>query len=145
MSSVPAVPTLAVPTGLIGTSMSAAKPALTKAGFTHIVVAGGHGITEGTKVTEVTHAGETVPPDTKIVLTGAAAPTPAKTLVPTNNGTHRTAPTIGADCRPGDEKDYRVCAGHKAWVDGQLEYANCLDSGGSWDIPDQSCTRPRAH
>ena len=51
----------------------------------------------------------------------------------------RTPPKYGYQCRPGDAERYDVCAGHKAWVEGQREYANCLDSGGTWDIPSRSC------
>jgi hypothetical protein len=52
----------------------------------------------------------------------------------------RQPPTYGYQCRDGDEAKYQVCAGHKAWVDGQVEFTNCLDSGGTWD--NEQCVRP---
>lgn len=55
----------------------------------------------------------------------------------------RTAPQYGYQCRDGDEATYSVCAGHKAWTDGQVEYANCLSSGGTWNIDAQRCDRKR--
>lgn len=56
--------------------------------------------------------------------------------------TTRIPPTAGYQCRDGDEKLYEVCAGHKAWVDGQVEYANCLDGGGTWNVALQRCDYP---
>ncbi|GHF56017.1 hypothetical protein GCM10017566_31410 [Amycolatopsis bartoniae] len=56
--------------------------------------------------------------------------------------TTRAAPRYGYQCRDGDEKLYSVCAGHKEWVDGQLEYTNCLSGGGTWDVKTQRCVHP---
>ena len=51
----------------------------------------------------------------------------------------RPAPQYGYQCMPGDEKYYSVCAGNKAWIDGQIEYDNCINSGRTWDIATQKC------
>lgn len=51
----------------------------------------------------------------------------------------RSAPTAGYQCRPGDNAVYEVCAGHKEWVDGQREYADCQNGGGTWNIARQEC------
>ncbi|RZS44408.1 hypothetical protein EV193_101284 [Herbihabitans rhizosphaerae] len=51
----------------------------------------------------------------------------------------RPAPKTGAECRDGDELRYPVCAGHRAWVDGQLALA-CLGSGGLWNAVTRVCT-----
>jgi hypothetical protein len=51
----------------------------------------------------------------------------------------RQAPQYGYQCMPGDEKHYSVCASHKAWIDGQIEYDNCISSGRTWDIAAQKC------
>ncbi|WP_162788786.1 hypothetical protein [Amycolatopsis albispora] len=51
----------------------------------------------------------------------------------------RPAPTAGYQCRDGDEERHEVCAEHKRWVDGQVEFTNCLDSGGVWDEEAQRC------
>ncbi|MDT7800147.1 MAG: hypothetical protein QOI78_3580 [Actinomycetota bacterium] len=67
--------------------------------------------------------------------------TPATTTVRKATPT-RKAPQYGYQCRDGDETKYEVCAGHKAWVDGQLELTNCLDGGGTWDVDTQRCVRP---
>lgn len=62
--------------------------------------------------------------------------------VPEPSETTRTPPTAGYQCLEGDEKIYDVCAGHKAWTEGQIEYAECIDSGGVWDVPSQTCEHP---
>lgn len=54
----------------------------------------------------------------------------------------RSAPTAGYQCRDGDEKHYEVCAGHKEWVDGQVEFAECHDNGGTWSVRGQRCVYP---
>ena len=54
----------------------------------------------------------------------------------------RKPPQYGYQCRDGDELKYDVCAGHKAWVDGQREFTDCLDGGGTWDQVAQRCIRP---
>ena len=51
-------------------------------------------------------------------------------------------PQYGYQCRDGDEVKYEVCAGHKAWVDGQREFTDCLAGGGTWDVGTQRCVRP---
>jgi membrane-bound lytic murein transglycosylase len=51
----------------------------------------------------------------------------------------RRAPQYGYQCMPGDEKRYNVCASHKAWVDGQVEYDRCINSGRTWDVAAQKC------
>ncbi|PFG57135.1 hypothetical protein ATK36_0697 [Amycolatopsis sulphurea] len=51
----------------------------------------------------------------------------------------RKPPQYGYQCRDGDEAKYKVCAEHKSWVDGQVEFADCLDSGGTWDEDKQRC------
>jgi cytoskeletal protein RodZ len=56
-----------------------------------------------------------------------------------NEPPNRPIPTAGYQCRPGDEKLFEVCASHKAWVDGQVESANCMKSGRTWDIAAQKC------
>ena len=56
-----------------------------------------------------------------------------------NEPPNRPIPTAGYQCRPGDEKLFEVCASHKAWVDGQVESANCMKSGKTWDIATQKC------
>lgn len=146
-----AAATKQVPKGLVGKTMREAKAVLAKAGFDHVAIAGGHGVTDATKVTEVSHAGKRVAPDTKIVLTGKAVVSTRPTAVDEASGEHATAPhterrhapSYGAQCMPGDEQHYSVCAGHKRWVDGQVEYANCLHSGGHWDVASQSCVHGR--
>jgi len=45
----------------------------------------------------------------------------------------------GYQCRDGDETKYQVCAEHKAWVDGQLEFTNCTSTGGTWSDEEQRC------
>jgi hypothetical protein len=51
----------------------------------------------------------------------------------------RPAPQYGYQCMPGDENLYAVCAGHKAWIDGQIVYDACLAAGKTWDIATQTC------
>jgi hypothetical protein len=51
----------------------------------------------------------------------------------------RPAPQYGYQCMPGDESLYAVCAGHKAWIDGQIVYDACLAAGKTWDIATQTC------
>lgn len=48
-------------------------------------------------------------------------------------------PTAGYQCWEGAEEIYDVCRQHKEWVDGQVEYAECIDAGGSWNIARQTC------
>lgn len=68
----PAPATIKVPTDLVGKTVGRAKKELAKAGFTHLVIAGGSGITDSSKVAAVSHEGEKIKASTKIVLTGAA-------------------------------------------------------------------------
>ena len=78
----------------------------------------------------------TVPPTSSV----SAPPTASK--APVRKTPTRKPPQFGYQCRDGDEAKYEVCAGHKAWVDGQREFTDCLDSGGTWDIENQRCKRP---
>lgn len=89
----PAIAIAKVPTGLEGKTMADAKAALARAGFTHVVVAGGTGITGSTEVTGVTHAGESLAVTTKIVLTGQA-PEPSTAPATTPPG----GPCTGDQC-----------------------------------------------
>lgn len=82
----------------------------------------------------------TVPP-TASATASPPAPTTTKKASVRRTPT-RKPPQFGYQCRDGDETKYDVCAGHKAWVDGQLEFTDCLDSGGTWDIENQRCKRP---
>jgi hypothetical protein len=79
-------------------------------------------------------------------VTTTTEPRPTTTgKTPTRKKATRVPPQYGYQRRDGDEKLYSVCAGHKSWVDGQLEFTNCLDSGGTWNIEHQRCdhqTRP---
>ncbi|WIX99260.1 hypothetical protein QRX60_35140 [Amycolatopsis mongoliensis] len=77
----------------------------------------------------------TVPPTSSVTAPAATKTSVRKT--PT-----RQPPRFGYQCRDGDERKYDVCAGHRAWVDGQREFTGCLDSGGNWDIENQRCERP---
>ena len=56
-----------------------------------------------------------------------------------SNGHLTSVPTAGYQCRVGDETRFQVCAGHKQWVDEQVEYMNCLNNGGTWDVVNQRC------
>ncbi|SDZ30609.1 hypothetical protein SAMN05421504_11291 [Amycolatopsis xylanica] len=87
-------------------------------------------------------------PTTVVVVTSTVPAPPSTATAPALTRTiskqvsqTRQPPMFGYQCRDGDEKKYEVCAGHKAWVDGQLEFANCLSSGGTWDIERQVCVR----
>ncbi|HVW44078.1 MAG TPA: hypothetical protein VHC18_22280 [Amycolatopsis sp.] len=82
----------------------------------------------------------TPPPSTGATTTKPPSTTKRSTSRKTT--TARMPPTAGYQCRDGDEKLYEVCAGHKAWIDGQLECTNCLDSGGTWNIELQRCDYP---
>lgn len=77
----------------------------------------------------------TVPPTSVVSAPSAASKTPVR-KTPT-----RKPPQFGYQCRDGDEAKYEVCAGHKAWVDGQREFTECLDSGGTWDTATDRCQR----
>ncbi|WP_328615788.1 hypothetical protein OHS18_02775 [Amycolatopsis sp. NBC_00355] len=82
----------------------------------------------------------TLPPTSVPVTTSppkATAKAPVRKATPT-----RRAPQYGYQCRDGDEAKYEVCAGHKAWVDGQREFTDCLDGGGTWDVDTQRRVRP---
>ncbi|GAB2977991.1 hypothetical protein LWP59_38915 [Amycolatopsis acidiphila] len=89
---------------------------------------------------EVTPTTTAVPPPAPATTTTKPGPTTTRKSS-TRRTTTRVPPQYGYQCRDGDEKLYSICAGHKAWVDGQLELTNCLDSGGTWDIEHQRCTR----
>lgn len=56
-----------------------------------------------------------------------------------NEPPNREIPQYGYQCMPGDEKLFDVCAGHKAWIDGQIEFDDCITSGRTWDIAAQKC------
>jgi hypothetical protein len=71
-----------------------------------------------------------------------SAPAPATKKAPVRKTPTRKPPRYGYQCRDGDEVKYDVCAGHKAWVDGQREFTDCLDGGGTWDEVNQRCIRP---
>ena len=75
----------------------------------------------------------------KAVQAAAAAKAAADARAAKDAASVRQAPQYGYQCMPGDEKHYSVCAGHKAWIDGQIEYDNCINSGRSWDIAAQKC------
>lgn len=124
-----------VPTELVGKTLGEAKKRLADLGFTHVIVAGGD-VTDADHVVSLPLAGKTVALTDQVTLIGE----PRQTSAPQEP---RTAPTAGYQCRDGDEALYPVCAGHKAWVDGQVEVANCQNSGGTWDIASQSCTDPQ--
>lgn len=106
----PVVAAAKVPVDLVGKSMGDAKAELSKAGFSRVVVAGGSGITDTTQVTEASHAGEPVPFDTKIVLTGAA-PKPS-------NSHHCNDPGYWNGLGTGDPGTYvEACGEWPSWVD----------------------------
>ncbi|WP_091508012.1 MULTISPECIES: hypothetical protein [Amycolatopsis] len=95
--------------------------------------------------TTVATTGEPTPsPSSASATTSKPKPSSSKQKTSTPRRSTRPAPQYGYQCRDGDEKLYSVCAGHKQWVEGQLEYTNCLDSGGTWDIDAQRCVRPSA-
>lgn len=121
-----------VPTDMVGKTVGTAKHRLAELGFTNVVVTG-NDVSNADTVAAVPQAGETAARNATIVVVGqeSGRGTAAK----------RTPPTAGSQCRPGDEKRYRVCAEHKAIVGGQVEFNNCIKSGGKWDIPTQSCVR----
>lgn len=75
-----------------------------------------------------------------LAISVAAAATTKK--APARKTPTRKPPQYGYQCRDGDETKYDVCAGHKAWVDGQREFTDCLDGGGTWDVDTQRCVRP---
>jgi hypothetical protein len=79
----------------------------------------------------------TLPPTSTVVPTPATSKAPVRKTTPT-----RKPPRYGYQCRDGDEVKYEVCAGHKAWVDGQREFTDCLAGGGTWDVGTQRCVRP---
>jgi hypothetical protein len=81
----------------------------------------------------------TVPPTSSVT---APAPAPAATKPSVRTTPTRKPPQFGYQCRDGDERKYDVCAGHKAWVDGQREFTDCLNGGGTWDVANQRCKRP---
>jgi hypothetical protein len=60
---------------------------------------------------------------------------------PVRKSPTRKPPQFGYQCRDGDELKYDVCAGHKAWVDGQREFTDCVAGGGTWDVANQRCVR----
>lgn len=80
----------------------------------------------------------TVPPTSAVAT---SAPAPAAKTTPVRKTPTRKPPQFGYQCRDGDESKYDVCAGHKAWVDGQREFTDCLNGGGTWDIDTQRCKR----
>ncbi|MEU0794381.1 hypothetical protein ABZ342_30350 [Amycolatopsis sp. NPDC005961] len=82
----------------------------------------------------------TVPPTSSATTPPPAPATTKRTSV--RKTPTRKPPQFGYQCRDGDETKYDVCAGHKAWVDGQREFTDCLDGGGTWDIENQRCKRP---
>lgn len=90
---------------------------------------------EPTPVVTVTETTSSVPT--------TSVPAPATTKkAPVRKTPTRKPPQYGYQCRDGDETKYEVCAGHKAWVDGQREFTDCLDGGGTWDVDTQRCVRP---
>lgn len=82
----------------------------------------------------------TVPPTSSATSSAAAPATTRKS--PVRKTPTRKPPQYGYQCRDGDERKYDVCAGHKAWVDGQREFTDCLDGGGTWGVENQRCVRP---
>ncbi|MFI5585658.1 hypothetical protein ACIA5G_11535 [Amycolatopsis sp. NPDC051758] len=85
-------------------------------------------------------ANRCVTPTSSVPVT--PAPAPATKKAPVRKTPTRKPPQYGYQCRDGDELKYDVCAGHKAWVDGQREFTDCLDGGGTWDQAAQRCVRP---
>ncbi|HEY3469723.1 MAG TPA: hypothetical protein VGL47_31650 [Amycolatopsis sp.] len=81
----------------------------------------------------------TAPPTTS---SAAPAPTRTSAKATVRKTPTRKPPQYGYQCRDGDELKYEVCAGHKAWVDGQREFTDCLTGGGTWDEATQRCLRP---
>ncbi|GAA1208950.1 hypothetical protein [Prauserella alba] len=59
--------------------------------------------------------------------------------VPTPPQGTRAPPTAGYQCLEGDAAIYDVCADHEAWLEGQREYARCLEHDGTWDVRSQAC------
>ncbi len=92
---------------------------------------------EPTLVVTVTETTSSVPTTTSVPAPATTRKAPVRKTTPT-----RKPPQYGYQCRDGDETKYEVCAGHKAWVDGQREFTDCLDGGGTWDIDTQRCVRP---
>jgi len=82
----------------------------------------------------------TVPATSSAPATTAAPATTKKP--PVRRTPTRKPPQYGYQCRDGDETKYEVCAGHKAWIDGQREFTDCLNGGGTWDVDRQRCVRP---
>jgi hypothetical protein len=66
-------------------------------------------------------------------------PTTTSPVITKKSPATRKAPKYGYQCRAGDEKKYAICAGHDDWVNGQLEYMDCLDGGGTWNADQQVC------
>ena len=92
--------------------------------------------------TSTTPPANTTPPtSTSSATPSTHAPATSK-KAPTRKIPARQPPQYGYQCREGDELKYKVCAGHKAWIDGQLEFTNCLSNGGTWDIGRQRCVHP---
>lgn len=158
----PSPTTLKVPTDLVGKTLGDAKERLTKRGFTHLVIAGGE-VTDADPVASVPKAGESLAADAKLVVVGDPPEPVVDEPASSNEGTtanksdpagdayregmppqpdeqpNDTPPKYGYQCGPGDAERYDVCAGHKAWVEGQREFTECKGSGGTWEIPSQSC------
>jgi len=84
----------------------------------------------------------TATPVSSVPSTTSAQAPASTTKAPVRKTPARKPPRYGYECRDGDELKYDICAGHKAWVDGQREFAECLSGGGTWDEATQRCVRP---
>ncbi|MFJ7214857.1 hypothetical protein [Amycolatopsis sp. NPDC098790] len=84
----------------------------------------------------------TVPATSSAAATTSATVPATTKKAPVRKTPTRKPPQYGYQCRDGDETKFEVCAGHKAWIDGQREFTDCLNGGGTWDIDTQRCVRP---
>lgn len=84
----------------------------------------------------------TTTPVSSVPSTTSAQAPAGTTKAPVRKTPARKPPRYGYECRDGDELKYDICASHKAWVDGQREFADCLSGGGTWDEVTQRCVRP---
>lgn len=84
----------------------------------------------------------TTTPRVAVATTTHTTKAPAKSHTPVSRKKSlkkRTPPKYGYQCRTGDERKYAICAAHDDWVDGQVEFDNCMSNGGTWDVDKQKC------
>ncbi|WP_199431667.1 hypothetical protein [Qaidamihabitans albus] len=98
--------------------------------------------TSATTTQRPTSSPATTEKTTERPSTTATTPEPAAAETAVASEPKRPTPTAGYQCIEGDEDIYEVCAAHEAWVAGQVEFAECTNSGGDWNIPLQECTYP---